>query len=261
MAKYLLIAAVALSLATAGIGFVNRGRYVETKETLAQTEDTLTKTKGTLATTQKELASTKSTLDTTTAEKEKFSADLASTQSSLKTAQDDLEKAKADAADKEAQVSALSEQNKQLEDKVAQIEANGGGGGGTTVQDTTHLQELEALVSSLQEKLKANEGQLATLQKKENDRQQHIIRKGLEGRVLAVNPAWNFVVLSLGDKQGVMNNAELLLKRNGQYLGKVRITSVEPSTSIADIVANSLPSGVAVQPGDSVIFQGDSTQD
>jgi hypothetical protein len=36
---------------------------------------------------------------------------------------------------------------------------------------------------------------------------------------------------------------------------------VEPSTSIADIVAKSLPSGVAVQPGDSVIYQGDSTQD
>jgi len=259
MAKYLLIATIALSIATIGIGYVNRGRYVETKDNLAQTEDTLKKTQGTLSSTQKELASTKSTLDTATAEKEKVSADLASTQSSLKTAQDDLEKAKADAADKEAQVAALSEQNKQLEEQVAKSQT--GNGNDTTAQDTTHLQELEALVSSLQEKLKANETQLTTLQKKESDRQQHIIRKGLEGRVLAVNPAWNFVVLSLGDKQGVMNNAELLLKRNGQYLGKVRITSVEPSTSIADIVANSLPSGVAVQPGDSVIFQGDSTQD
>jgi hypothetical protein len=82
-----------------------------------------------------------------------------------------------------------------------------------------------------------------------------MMQEGLEGRVLAVNPAWNFVVLSIGDRQGVVNNAEMLLKRGGQYLGKVRITSVEPSTSIADIVANTLPSGVAVQPGDSVIFQ------
>jgi len=81
------------------------------------------------------------------------------------------------------------------------------------------------------------------------------MREGLEGRVLAVNPAWNFVVLSIGDKSGVVNNSELLVKRGGQLLGKVRVTAVEPSTSIADIVANSMPAGVSVQPGDSVIYQ------
>jgi hypothetical protein len=144
-----------------------------------------------------------------------------------------------------------------LQDQIAQA---GGSSDKGIVQDDPRVKELEALVASLQDKLKGNESQLATLQEKDKAREQGLMRKGLEGRVLAVNPAWNFVVLSIGDRQGVSNNAELLLKRGGQYLGKVRITSVEPSTSIADIVANSLPSGVAVQPGDSVIYQG-STQD
>ena len=55
----------------------------------------------------------------------------------------------------------------------------------------------------------------------------------LPGTILAVNQAWNFVVLSLGDRQGVVPNAEMLVQRGGQLLGKVRVTSVEPSTSIA----------------------------
>ena len=81
------------------------------------------------------------------------------------------------------------------------------------------------------------------------------MRNRLEGRILAVNPAWNFVVLSLGDKNGVVNNAELLVKRGTQLIGKVRVTSVEPSTSIADIVANSVPQGASIAPGDDVIYQ------
>ena len=81
------------------------------------------------------------------------------------------------------------------------------------------------------------------------------MRNGLQGRILAVNPAWNFVVLNLGDRNGVVNNAELLVKRGTQFMGKVRVTSVEPSTSIADIVANSVPQGATISPGDDVIYQ------
>ena len=62
---------------------------------------------------------------------------------------------------------------------------------------------------------------------------------------------WGF-----GDRNGVVNNAEMLIKRGSQLIGKVRITSVEPSTSIADIVVNSLRSGLSVQPGDTVIYAG-----
>ena len=80
-------------------------------------------------------------------------------------------------------------------------------------------------------------------------------RQGLQGTVLAVNQAWNFVVLSLGDRQGVVPNAELLVQRGSQLLGKVRVTSVEPSTSIADILVRTVPRGLSVMPGDTVIYQ------
>ncbi|MCX7869570.1 MAG: hypothetical protein N2322_06425, partial [Terrimicrobiaceae bacterium] len=96
---------------------------------------------------------------------------------------------------------------------------------------------------------------VADLRKREADRQALKMRDGLQGRILAVNQAWNFVVLNLGDKNGVVSNAEMLVKRGNSLIGKVRITSVEPATSIADIIPSSVPAGVMISPGDQVIFQ------
>jgi hypothetical protein len=94
------------------------------------------------------------------------------------------------------------------------------------------------------------------LQKIVDQYKNHVLRNGLEGEVLAVNQGWNFVVLSIGDRQGAVANAEMILERDGSQIGKVRITSVEPSTSVADIIPGSLARGVRVQPGDRVIFPG-----
>jgi hypothetical protein len=54
----------------------------------------------------------------------------------------------------------------------------------------------------------------------------------------------------------VVPDAELLVMRNGAFIGKIRISSVEPTTSIGDIISNSLARGVQVQPGDTVIYAG-----
>jgi hypothetical protein len=78
----------------------------------------------------------------------------------------------------------------------------------------------------------------------------------LGGTVLAVNQAYNFVVLSLGKRQGLQPNTEMVVFRGGTRLGKLRISSVEPATSIGDIMTNSLARGVQVQPGDSVVYAG-----
>ncbi len=81
-------------------------------------------------------------------------------------------------------------------------------------------------------------------------------RGTIRGTVLAVNNAYNFVVLNLGNRQGVEANAEMLVLRGGTTIGKIRISSVEPATAIGDILGNSLAHGVQVQPGDIVIYAG-----
>lgn len=81
-------------------------------------------------------------------------------------------------------------------------------------------------------------------------------KTGVRGTILAVNQAYNFVVLNLGGRQGVEPNAEMLVVRDGALIGKIRVSSVEPSTAIGDIITSSLARGVQVLPGDIVIYAG-----
>lgn len=82
---------------------------------------------------------------------------------------------------------------------------------------------------------------------------------GVRGTVLAVNQAYNFVVLNLGGRHGLEANAEMLVVRGGTLIGKIRISSVEPATAIGDIISSTLARGVEVQPGDTVIYAGSNS--
>ena len=82
------------------------------------------------------------------------------------------------------------------------------------------------------------------------------VNPNVRGSVLAVNQAYNFVVLNLGGRQGLEADTEMLVLRRGALIGKIRVSSVEPATAIGDIVTNSLARGVQVQPGDIVIYAG-----
>jgi len=85
-------------------------------------------------------------------------------------------------------------------------------------------------------------------------------RPGVSGRILAVNQAWNFVILSIGDRQGLMTNSPLLVMRGGEPIAKVRVTSIETSRAIADVIPGSTRHGVTVQPGDNVVYEGSRNQ-
>ena len=90
-------------------------------------------------------------------------------------------------------------------------------------------------------------------------RREPSVHPSVRGTVLAVNQAYNFVVLNLGNRQGLEPNAEMLVLRDTTIIGKIRISSVEPATAIGDILGNSLARGVQVQPGDTVIYAGSNS--
>jgi len=58
----------------------------------------------------------------------------------------------------------------------------------------------------------------------------------LTGKVLAVDPRYDFVVLDVGGNQGVVPNGKLLVNRGGKLVAKLRVTKVEPTRSIANIM-------------------------
>lgn len=257
MGKLLVIASVVISLATAGIGFVNKGQLSETKDSLTAAESAKQAADQKVAESGKALKAKTDELATATAEKEQAVAAAAQAKSDLDKANASLADATGKATAAEGKVADLEAQLTTAKEQIASA-ANASQPVSTEPNAETQalIQEQQTLIAKLQQELDSTKAVTKDLETKNKQRELKVLAKGTEGRVLAVNPAWNFVVLNLGDKQGVANNTELLVKRGTRYLGKVRITSVEPSTSIADIVANSMPQGTTISPGDNVIFQG-----
>jgi hypothetical protein len=59
---------------------------------------------------------------------------------------------------------------------------------------------------------------------------------GTKGKVLVVDPKWDFVVLDIGEKENLRANGVLMVHRNGKLVAKVRIVSVQGTRSIANVI-------------------------
>jgi hypothetical protein len=159
--------------------------------------------------------------------------------------------------DKEAEILALQ---KQIEEKHP---ASVNPGAPSSVELQAQLddarQQLDAAErekSLLTEKVQAVRERSSQLEDEKKRRSVARGKVGVRGTVLAVNQAYNFVVLNLGGRNGVEAHSEMLVVRDGTFIGKIRISSVEPATAIGDIITSTLARGVQVQPGDIVIYAG-----
>ena len=263
MVKILLGISLAVIIATGVLGFLVKKksdvRYADllkTRDTLSATEAKLRQTKKDLELRTEELAAANLKIE----EKDKEIATLKGMNDDLKKAKDDLT-AQLEAKTKE--VEALNEQLKKLlttpeggKVDIAELTRAIDELKATVIKLTTELAEARAMNDSLTKQVKVADDKVAVLEIYKKSRELGLMRKGTTGRIIAVNPGWNFVVLNIGDKQGAVQNGVMLVVRNGEPIAKVRITSVEPSTAIADILPNSLRKGITIQPGDDVIFEG-----
>ncbi len=62
------------------------------------------------------------------------------------------------------------------------------------------------------------------------------LRADLRGKILVVDPKWDFVVLNIGQDQGVLEDGELLVSREGKLVAKIVVRSVEKNRCIANVV-------------------------
>lgn len=265
MAKLFIGLAIIVTLAAAVLGFLAKGNIdrlqadrKETKLSLARTESSLKKTEGELKKSQEDLTAANTKIEQQTGEitglkkdKDDLTMQVAEAKTALDAKVKELaeiqEKMKGAAGDKPnvdpAAIAAELETAK-ADAKKAQAE----------------LAEKSQMVETLNRSKQANEEKLSEANKEIARYRSGVTKQGLTGRVLAVNPGWNFVVLSVGDRQGAATGGVMIVTRGGEPIGRVRITSIEPSTSIADIVPGSVRRGVTVQPGDSVVYEGPRTK-
>lgn len=59
---------------------------------------------------------------------------------------------------------------------------------------------------------------------------------GTKGKIVAVDPKYDFVVLDIGANQQLVPGAKMLVNRDGRLVAKVKITRVEPNRAIANIM-------------------------
>jgi hypothetical protein len=117
-------------------------------------------------------------------------------------------------------------------------------------KDESDLATAQGQEKILQDQLQASQKQIADLQAAVNNSRTGQMPPGVSGKVTFVNRAWNFVVLNVGISNGVVPNGELIVYRGRNFLGKVKVTSAEASTAVADILPNAKAD---IQVGDDVL--------
>ena len=82
----------------------------------------------------------------------------------------------------------------------------------------------------------------------------------LKTSIRSVYRNWGFVVLTSGDKQGVISGSTLDVVRGGEVIAKLKVTAVESGSAAADIVLNSVTEGTEVRSGDKVVPEKEQAQ-
>ena len=192
------------------------------------------------------LDKTKATLDTTKRDLAKAKSDLADTQQQLADAKTARKKAEDTAA---AQTKRADDLNAQLakvtQDRdAAQAELAAYKATGKSPQEVLQLVALikqdQDTIAAINDEKKVLSRKLLSVQNQLNEllTESYVVKlpADLKGQVVVVDPKWDFVVLNIGDEQGVLQDGEMLVSRDGKLVAKVIIRTVEKDRCIANIM-------------------------
>ena len=74
----------------------------------------------------------------------------------------------------------------------------------------------------------------------------------LSGKIVAVNPTWNFVILDLGKNDQLVEGLTMVIYRGEKMIGKIKTVTVDAQTSVADVLPGTPASALEV--GDQVVY-------
>ncbi len=187
-------------------------RYKKAESTLTTTSNSLNTTKQTLAKTEENLKGTQQQLAAAQESANKTSAELKKTIEARNQALADLEKWRQLDVNPD-QVRAMISTLEKNKDAIAVLE--------------TEKQILSRRVVELTNKLMQIVGP-----------EDYIVPlpAGTKANVVAVDPKWNFVVLDAGSDKGMLEGGVLMVHRNSQLVGKIRIREVLANRSVASVL-------------------------
>jgi hypothetical protein len=189
------------------------------------TTRTLTKTKKDLSDTQAKLKTTESTLEETRAQLTAANAKANSEQNRANGLQTQLTKAKSDlktAEDELFRWRAVAQGPEQVRELVNNVKTL-----------TTANEALKEENTLFKDKIKRQELRIAELT---GGAEEVILPRDVKGKVVVVDPKWDFVVLDIGSKNNVAQNGLLLVSRNGALVAKLRVANVDENRSVANVL-------------------------
>jgi hypothetical protein len=183
-------------------------------------------TRQVLAKTEKDLKSTKEQLDETTVQRDRAVAAEA--------------EATKKAADLTGKLAKTTEERNVAQQELSSFKATGRTPEQILSFDTT-IKGLEAKIEALDMEKKILNRELV---KTQNELARYTDPKydgpslpsTLTGRVTASDPKWDFVVINIGEAQGVLQHSRLYVSRDGKLVAKLRVTSVERDHCIANVM-------------------------
>lgn len=215
-------------------------RLQSLQEYAAHRLDQLEQEYATLEETRDELAQTEETLEIRTRE-------LADARDRITTLRGDLADLRDSLDEANRTISDLERQKRNLERQVADLESE--------------IENREEFISHLDEQL--------ALRSKERDQIQALFEAcegrggtgdgeeggaGMEARILAIDPTWNFVVINRGEVDVLPMFTEGFVHRGDDYVGTIRVRQVERGVAIAEILPETFADGTSVQIGDTLFF-------
>lgn len=228
-----LIIAILAALAVGGLNFV---KVKEKITTLKDQRDAEQKAK---VEAQTELASTKDTLDKTSKKLKQTEETLTATTTERDTAKAEAETQTKKAVELQDKLTKTTEERDDARANLAAYRATGFTPDQISGLGNQIKQGQEALEVAIEEKkiLSRNIARLANrLKIYEGDQTPITMRGDLKGKIVVADPKWDFVVLDIGEEQGVLENGELLVSRGGKLVGKIIVRSVQKDRSIANVV-------------------------
>ena len=186
-------------------------------------------------------------------ERDKTKKELAKTKNDLTQTQTQL--ADSQAAEKKAEDTATAQTKRadEISDKLtkatqerddAQNELASYKNSGLTSQQVAQLSKT---IKDAQNEIEAINAEKAVWEHKANSLQTRLnkyegtndvvtLRPDLKGKIVVVDPKWDFVVLDIGENEGILLNGELLVSREGKLVAKVVVRSMDKDRCIANVV-------------------------
>jgi hypothetical protein len=229
-----LIVAILAGLAAGGLGYYEVTTQIPSLTKQRDDENTAKKqaltelatTKSTLKKTQSDLAQTQQDLADTKADRDKANARAEAQSKRADDLSDKLAKATEERDDAQNQLAAYKASDL-TPDQVIKLHNN--------LKDAqAQIDAINLEKGVLQRALVATKARLSRYEGED-----HFVKlkADLKGKVVDVDPKWDFVVVNIGDDQGAIQDGELLVSRDGKLVAKVIISRVEKDYCIANIVS------------------------